>query len=464
MHLKVTGVVLGIFCLSLTAIPCWAQEELPAGQGQEQTPPFSFSLSLLFGYSSFGEDEAGEPLSYQKLGIFPEFSYGILGVALEFYLHFRFVEGELQVREEDWLPSGNKNFLDIVLSKIRYVRLAHKGDPLYLKLGSIDNNTLGNGYLMGNYSNTLFLPEKRIFGLNFDLDGRLFNFPFLGVETVVANLAALDVEGARIFIRPLSFLDTPVINMIELGTTFIIDRDPFKYVDRIYTASLGFSEDKEYLLTAFGIDSKLPLLTENPFTLSLFGDVAWLDDFEVMGGMVGLGGKIIDLFTYVAQVRINGRNFIPVYFDFTYDLSRADKYSLLKSGDIDPYLGWFAGLGIEIAKMLFFQVSLEGPFTEVAADYIKYPHLRAMLTLGMGVIPGLSINMIYDKAMLGKRDGFFADLFNPEDALTLLKINYALGPALITLFYELHYVPDAGTGEKKWQVTSGLECSLVLPL
>jgi hypothetical protein len=89
--------------------------------------------------------------------------------------------------------------------------------------------------------------------------------------------------------------------------------------------------------------------------------------------------------------------------------------------------------------------------------------LKAMLILGQGLVPGLSIDMIYDKAMLGSEDGFFEDLFNPEDALTTIKINYALGPAVITLLYEIRFVPDAGSGEDKWQVTSGLECALTLP-
>jgi len=265
-------------------------------------------------------------------------------------------------------------------------------------------------------------------------------------------------------VRPLGLLDIQILNLLELGTTFVMDRDPFKYVDNAYINTLGFSPDEEYYINAFGIDVKQPILTQPPFTFAVFGDVVWLDDFDAIGGMVGFGGKIIDIFTYIAQLRINGENFIPVYFDHTYDLSRADKYSLVKKGTIESYLGWYAGIGAEFANILFFQISLEGPFTQVDEDYIKYPHLKAMLTLGQGLVPGLSIDMIYDKAMVGSKEGFFEDLFNPEDALTTIKINYAIGPAIITLFYEIRYVPDAGQGDDKWHITSGLECALTLPL
>lgn len=442
----------------------FAQESSPPETTPDQGPAFGFSLGLLFGHASFGKNDSGEVETYQKLGIFPDFSYGDFGVGLDFYLHYRFVDGDFQVRSEDWVPSGDETVLDIILSKIRYVRWAHKGDPLYIKFGSIDNNTLGNGYIMGNYDNTLFLPEQRILGLNLDLDGRLFGLPIIGMETMVGNVAALDVFGARLYARPLGLTDIPILSMLEIGATFAMDRDPFKYVDDTYITSLGFQPNDQHSINAVGIDIKQPILTESPFTFAVFGDLVWLDDFNAAGAMVGLGGKIIDIFTYTAQLRINGENFIPVYFDQTYDLSRADKYSLVKNGGIESYLGWYAALGTDFAGILFFQVSLEGPLTQVDTDYIKYPHLRAMLTLQQGLLAGLSVDMIYDKAMLGRRDGFFPDLFNAEDALTTIKINYALGPAVITLLYEIRYVPDAGAGEDKWQITSGLECALTLPI
>ncbi len=469
MRQLVHRVVLCVVIICLWGTAAFAQEPAappaePEPGPSEQGPQFGFSLGLQFGQASFGEDDEGNAETYQKLGLFPDFSYGDLGVGLDFYLHFRFVEGEFQVREEDWIPSGDQTILDVIFSKIRYVRWARKGDPLYIKFGSIDNNVLGNGYIMGNYDNTLFLPERRILGLNFDMDGRLFGFPLIGLETMTDDVAALDLFGARLFARPFGLTDIPTLNMLELGMTFVMDRDPFKYVDDAYETLLGFDPDDEHSINAFGVDFKQPIVTQQPVTFSVFGDLVLLDDFKATGAMVGVGGKVIDLFIYTAQLRVNGDNFIPVYFDRTYDLSRADKFWLVKEGGIESYMGWYAGLGVEIASILFFQVSLEGPLTDVDMDYIKYPHLRAILTLEQGLVPGLSVDMLYDKAMLGRRDGFFADLFNAEDALTTIKIHYTMGPAMITLLYEIRYVPDAGAGEDKWQVTSGLECALTLPL
>jgi hypothetical protein len=464
MKHKVRSIVLCTLCWCCIGAISFAQVDPAPEDVPVPGPQLGFSLGFMFGHASFGENESGEVETYQKLGIFPDFSYGDFGVGLDFYLHYRFVDGDFEVRPEDWIPEGDKTVFDIILSKIRYIRWAQKGAPLYIKFGSLDHNVLGNGYIVGNYANTLFLPEERILGLNLDLDGRLFDFPLVGIETMVANLAALDVFGARFYVRPLGLLDIDTFNMLEIGATFVMDRDPFKYVDDAYVeTTLGFQPDDEYYINAFGVDVKQPLLTQSPFTLAVFGDVVWLDDFNAMGGMIGVGGKIIDIFTYIVQLRINGENFIPVYFDNTYDLSRADKYSMVKNGTIESYLGWYAGIGAEFANILFFQISLEGPLTEVEEDYIQYPHLKAMLILGQGLVPGLSIDMIYDKAMLGSEDGFFEDLFNPEDALTTIKINYALGPAVITLLYEIRFVPDAGSGEDKWQVTSGLECALTLP-
>lgn len=449
-----------LFIISLIPYSLCAQEETPPAEPEEEEAPlFSFNMGIALGYDSFGETD-----SWQKLTLKPDFGIGEFGIGLELALRYRFTSGSFEVRSEDWVPSEEKGFLDLYLPIFRYVRYGQKGKPLYAKLGTIDDMTLGNGYIMANYSNSLFMPETRIVGLNFDLDGALFDFPLFGLETVVGNLAAFDVLGARVYLRPLIFFDIPVLNQLVIGTTFVADTAPFRYVDPAWvTATFGIADPAAARATAFGIDLRLPLLAEPPFTLALYGDFVVLNG-KAVGGMTGLGGKIIDIFVYNLQARFNGPNFVPVYFDATYDATRAVRYPLVENGTAPAYVGWYASLGADIFDIFTIIISADGPFERIDPanpdNYLNYPHLRGVIKLGQGLIPGLSADFIYDKTLLGKNNGFFPDLVDPEGAVITARINYQFGPAIITLRYDIRYVPDAA-GDP-WVITSGLESTIVI--
>ena len=462
---KLAGLIL---CACFISLPLAADE--PAAAAEEPIPasgetapaekPFSFALGIGLGYDVFGENEA-----YQRLELKPDLGIGEFGIGLGLILHYRFTAGNFEVRAADWVPDATHSFWDLYLPIFRYIRYGQKGRPLFLKLGSMEDMTLGNGYIMGNYTNTLFMPRTRIVGLEADMDGALFDFPLFGFETVIGNLSALDVLGGRFYVRPLVLFDIPVLKDLQLGVTYVADRLPFRYVDAAYVTAAGFTPGADYLAQALGVDLRQPLLTASPFTLALYGDLVWLNGGRAAGQMAGLGGKIIDIFTYQLQVRFNGPNFIPVYFDATYDISRAVKYPLVETGTAPAYVGWFFSLGADILNVLTIYIGADGPFQTVdaanPANYLNYPHLRGLIRLRPGLIPGLTADLIYDKTLLGKDNGFFLDLFDPEGAVTTVKISYQFGPAVISLLYEIRYVPDAA-GDP-WQITSSLESSVVIP-
>ena len=204
---KVLAVAILVLCCSALA---FAEE----GEGG-----FDFGLNIGIGAETFGG------VTYQTLKLSPDIAIGKFGIGLELTLHYLFAP-DFEVRQEDWVPTGDDNILDVYLPKFKYVRYGFKGDPLYAKFGSIENGLLGNGFIMGGYDNTLFLPEKRIFGLTFDLDGALFNFPYVGIETFIGNLAQLDVMGFRTFIRPLAFTEIPIIHGLPVGGTVALARQP----------------------------------------------------------------------------------------------------------------------------------------------------------------------------------------------------------------------------------------------
>ncbi|RPJ07182.1 MAG: hypothetical protein EHM28_08045 [Spirochaetaceae bacterium] len=242
-----------------------AEEAAPAAPATGAEPGFTFAFGFALGYSAFSETE-----TYQKLSLRPDFGFGKFGIGLAMDINYRFVDSELEVRSEDWVPDDEHSFFDLYLPMFRYIRYGKKHEPIFVKIGAVEDMTLGNGFIMNNYANTLFLPETRISGLEFDMDGALFGFPLLGFETVVGNLAALDVVGARFYVRPLVFIkDLPILPNLQIGVTYAMDQDPFMYVYDGWAATQGVADAGSAYADAFGIDLKLPILTEAPVTFAL---------------------------------------------------------------------------------------------------------------------------------------------------------------------------------------------------
>jgi len=391
--------------------------------------------------------------TYQRLALQPDISFGKLGVGLDINLHFNIQLGDnqkLDIYEPDWIPEkADKSFMELYLPKIAYVRWGRKGDALYAKLGSFDDGTLGSGFIMGNYSNTRFLPETRIFGAALDIDGSLFNFPYAGIETFAGNLAKFDVFGTRAYIRPLQTF-TGIVKNLEVGATLALDTDPLRYADDAFIAAYESAKGKADPAFVFGTDLSLPIITKPVFNLTAFSDLAF-ENKGRWGSMVGTGGQAFSFINYGAQIRLLGPDFVPTYFDAAYDLFRHLKYvSVAEDPEGDPFLGWFASLGFSIlAKTVNFNLSMDGPFILPSdiGGIADYPHLRS--SLGLAELAGFSFDALYEKYYLGADESlgasgsFWKDLFSPENSLIGAAIKYRTGPALISLNYNLRYDPSA---------------------
>jgi hypothetical protein len=462
MCLRQTFSSILILLLFTVTIPCIAADD--SGEG------FQFSFDLGLGVESFNEDTDGDGIdddevSYQKLLLAPDFGFGKFGIGFEVVFHYQFEDNELTIREADWIPAGDDpefmDYLELYLAKFRYVRYGKKGEPLFAKFGSINDGTLGNGFIIGNYSNTVFLPDKRIFGLGFDLDGALFDFPLVGMETFIGNVVNWNVIGARLYFRPLVFLDIPIVSAMQLGGSVAMDINPDAYYEDDITDPAEIAHFEDAQAAFYDLDVRVPILNNSLLSLAGFADLGTYK-FESLGGMVGCGGKLISLITYGAQARFIGEGFIPNYFSSTYELFKIDYYKNIEriAGDPPPgYVGWLATLGLQLEGLFNFQVTLDGPFGEVEADNegnpSNYPHLRGAFTLAENLVPGvpgLSADAVYDKILIRE----FGDLIDPEGAFVQAKINYKMAPAVISLIYQLTY--SSATGE--WDVTSGLETTI----
>lgn len=434
----------------LLTLPLAAQEE----EKKEEDSGFGFTASIELGAKTFNEtvDGVDTQVTYNMLSFTPDISFGKVGIGLDLTLHYQTTDG-FEVREEDWVPDSENSFLDLYLPIFRYIRYGEKGDPLYAKIGSIEDGTLGNGFLMRNYSNTHFLPEKRIVGLAADLDGKLFHFPYVGVETFTGNLAAFDVFGTRIYARPLAGTELPLIKHLQFGTTLAADFDP----EANYDFSSIADPDGVSLL---GFDFQQPLLTKEALSLVFFGDlgVQTGGNEANIGSMIGFGGQLIGFINYGINALFLGDNFLPFYFDATYDLYREAKYAVYSGeAQVKGYNGWMGMLGFSfLENAIVFQTTVDGSFSPdnstPEAGAMTYPHLRGTFTVAEGILPGFFFDAFYDKRYITD----FEDFTDPSNATIGANINYKTGPAVITLGYNLRYVPE----DDSWETTSRLSSSI----
>lgn len=424
----------------LLALPMLAQ----SGEDSSAPAQFDFGMGLDIGATSFQEE--GEAVAYQKLILKPDLAFGKWGIGLWIPFHFRFTDDGYDFREEDWVLQDDEEFLEKYLPIFNYVRYGVKGDDLYAKFGSIEGATLGNGFIMGGYSNTLFLPDTRILGLSLDVDGNLVNFPYVGVETFVGNLALFDVVGARVYARPLAGTNLPLLPKLQVGTTYAADRVP--------DAQYDFYTDPD-MVSIYGVDLRQPILEKELIDLAAFGDFVVQNDST--GTMVGAGGRLVKHILYGAQLRFLGEDFVPVYFDGQYDLYREAKYAIY-NGDagVDAYTGWYGSLGFAFFQdTVVFLTSLEGAFGEPEND-IEYPHLNATFKVGEGLLPGIYFDATYDKRIIKE----WEDLSRADNSVIGVGLNYKTGNAVISLSYLLRYDPEDPDANDSWVTTANLSTSV----
>lgn len=260
-------------------------------------------------------DGDGERRMYYELSLNPEIIFWKLGIGLSLALHWN----DDGLRKEDYDKSND------IANIIRYIRYNKKGDyPIYLRIGKLDNATLGHGFILGGYRNELKDEfSKRVLGCEFDL-----NFEKIGLETVTNDISNSRIYGGRVYFYPFKTININMLllNKLTLGATYCIDKNP----------DPGIA--KEDSLIVYGVDATLPIIKN---ILIIYGDLAKIKN-KGRGSAMGVMGKreagLIPLtFGYKFELRAIDSNFIPGIFDALYEMSRPVKFGLGK--DLNGYYG-----------------------------------------------------------------------------------------------------------------------------
>lgn len=420
MKFSKVGVILTIL-LTITASGIF-------GQSPETQSGTTGMITGGIGFS-FIENDDGEMETWYTVSFAPEIAFGKFGIGLGLNL---LINNDGEIREKDLKFA---NF-------IRYLRYGQKRQPLYVRLGQLDYATIGHGFIMHHYNNSIIDGHKRI-GLQFDMD-----FENYGFETVVSNLGKAEIFGGRVYYRPLKDVTAiPIIKDITFGASLIADisDDASMYDENVYV---------------YGGDIELPIINTDMWNTYLYFDYAKISDFGsgiaygIQNNINLLDGSLLMLHAKFER-RDLGKEFQASYFDNLYQVQRKYPFimeSLVSDSTYVAYAykynglqlikkethGYFGELGLDILGQV-----------KVSGGYEWYDTEDSGVFTAQGEVP--DIPKIKLKAYYTRENiDDFGDLFKlDENSLTEVDVGYKMNP-FMTLYMAYSWTYKYNEKERKY--------------
>jgi hypothetical protein len=446
-------------------------------------------------------------LTYAKAVMQPTFNLGKLKLAL--YLPIIY-QGDMFNMSDWYKPAGNDEWSfgrdqtglynqigdaarDLLL-KIKYVEYGKQRDPLFLKVGNLDDITIGHGLIMRNFSNAADFPTVRHVGLNFGVDGESGGFEAMvndvAPQIVNGTLTPPDIMGARLYWRPVKGFRG------ALGVSGIVDLNPardFQDPSGPVNSSLysGANAAGNPIFINPGVDLDLPFVETDFFGLIFFADgalmmpyfrtvptdpayssiksglatAAFLDTSAKMpiknwGAAAGLmGNLIIPDFTYRLQYQIYTGNFQPQFYDSAYERNRGGfvlstlNYLANSASSMNKWnMGVYGEGGLKLNKLFALNLGYFWPwFIAPNGGFTADPnsdHFIASFALSKGVIPVVNVwgSVSYERTgFVGtiQSQGVSGALFDAHTVVTA-QINYPVSPLMdVSLLYSVVAARDS---------------------
>ena len=436
--------VFGLFMFSFQA---FSQDEQQGGgdllQGQNLTEidinsPSNFTKNFDMGFSYTRID--GE--NYIGLRLRPEFEIGKLGIGMSVPLYYNLDKGRVRTEAySDWTA---------LLRIFRYVRYGHKRiDDFYVKVGDLTGAYIGYGLLLSNYSNA-YSEDKRKIG--FEWDFRLSEW--LGFEGLYSdiNSESFTLLMLRPYIVPLSWTGVPIVETLELGLTYALDRDGTnqpntgkgetynRYLDGSLNA-LGFDVGITFFNNAFIRmtlalqHAQLYLKSDNIFTDLSSGHLksgdnktsdAYKSEYQGSGTSIGLNTNI----TFLANIFSMGfridrlwytENFLPQFFNASYEINKDKRISSLVWTERKQ------GIYGNLTAQFFNAILVRGVILLPDAASNSNP---AMVNIGTSLdrfLGKYNLRLSYYKGDIVT----LSDAFDPDGAVASLRIGYYINQYLL---------------------------------
>ena len=345
-----------------------------------KVPRVQLGFRALWGSAAFLFDEQQ---SYQQFASILSFNTRFFAVDLHANVNYAITGQDggfgFQFREDDWVPHGTFTIADRYLPLVRALRIGTIDGPVGLRAGALDNRTIGNGFLVRGYANTLYTPNQPITGATFSLLPQTFGRGYFGIEAFTANLAVFDLIGGRFALLPFAGTEKPVLSSIEIGASFATDLDPMYFHQRYAPTDTTLPSTLEKSVTMWSLDLTQPILFPPKIELTTALEVAF--QRQAFGVQLSGEGKVIKTFLFGINLQLLHERFIPHYFDNTYDRRRIERLELHSSstGDNLTFGGEItAGITVRDDQFRVIAAYRPPPLNTTRRDH----ELRAQLEIG----------------------------------------------------------------------------------
>ena len=428
----------------------------------------------------------GETVTYAQAVFEPTVALGKLKMAL--YLPIIY-QGDMFNTSDWYRPGGNNEWSfgsdqhgirnqaadatrDLLL-KIKYVEYGRQRDPFFLKVGNLDDITLGHGLIMWNFANDADFPAVRHVGLNLGVDGPGGGFEFMASDiapdVLNGTLYPPDIMGLRLYMR--------LLGRAALGISGVVDLNPAR--------DFPGGPDAAGNIVFFnpGVDLDVPFVESDALGLILFADGALLvpylrtvptlypslkagvqtdafydrsSDIKVKnwGAAAGVFGNLVSPdFTYRLQYQLYTGNFVPQFYNSAYLRNRASyvaatlDYLAAGAPSIDTYnMGIYGQAGFTIGKIVTFTAGYFWPWDYNTTDHsLSYnsqvDYLLLDLSIGQ-IVPLVPISGGFSYERTGfvdtlQHSGLSGTLFDANTVVSA-HVSYAVSPIMdVMLLYSV---------------------------
>ncbi len=189
--------------------PSTVEETSPEPEEEEEGGEDDGGLAMDAGFGAVTID--GQ--LYNQIALRPDISIGKLGVGLDVVIY---MDQDGNIRKDEWNEAKD------IIDKIMYVRWGEPGDPLYVRVGTLENVVLGYGLFMNGYSNMMEYPSVRKTGHHIGF--KLGNF---GIENVVANYKEFSFSGESTGLGIMGLRGTFSLGKLTFGSTLVMDNNQY---------------------------------------------------------------------------------------------------------------------------------------------------------------------------------------------------------------------------------------------
>jgi hypothetical protein len=352
-------------------------------------------VSVLYGGMGF------DGMDYNTFRLMPGFKYSYMDLRLNLEFDFD-TNGNFRTTEWDsW---------QAVLSRIQYFTIGAQDEPVFIRIGDVDDFSLGNGFIFNHYSDRLFYPAVNMLGFTCDL-----NFHYFGLDSMADNILLWDIMGVRAYIRPLVDLKNSVLSNLEIGFTMGADLNNQNQLPPASTPYIfGYNTNSQAEVVSYGADMGIFFINNSSFSLKGFADMATIQN-NGSGEMAGVSGLIIETFTYSFALRFLQPGFLPSYFDMFYEATRSSEYQTL--GQLSNNItGWVGSTGISLVSNVF---SLNFQYEDYLSSEIN-PSILVSAELSRDVLKLIGIKLsVLRQNYTNVSDLFVNDVGNSSARITL---------------------------------------------